>query len=89
MGNFKQVVLKQALLWNKTPSTSTTCHPYISKTKVVVDVEGADLAVSESGTFIAGLDFFKDACCGLATGIGPIDANGKEENSGFLCEYLR
>ena len=71
MGNFKQVVLKRALQWNKTPSASTTCHPSTSKTKVVVDVEGAGLAVRESDTFIAGPNFFKDAGCGLATGKGP------------------
>ena len=52
----------------------------------MVDVEGAGLAVSESDTFIAGPNFFKDARCGLATGIGPIDASAKEQNSGFLCE---
>ena len=71
VGNFKQVVLKRALLWNKTPSTSTTCHPSTSKTKVVVDIEGTGLGVSESDTFIAGPNFFKDAGCGLATGKGP------------------
>ena len=86
VGNFKQVVLKRALQWNKTPSTSTTCHPSTSKTKVVVDVEGAGLAVSESDKFISGPDFFKDARCGLGTGKGPIHANGKERNSGFVCE---
>ena len=79
-------MLKQALQWNKTPSTSTTCHPSTSKTKVVVDFAGAGLAVSESDKFIAGPDFFKDACFRLATGKGPIDANGKEQNSGFVCE---
>ena len=86
MGNFKQVALKRALQWNKTPSTLTTFHPSTSKTKVVVDIEGTGLGVSESDTFIAGPNFFKDARCGLATCKGPIDANGKEHNSGFLCE---
>ena len=51
--NFGQVVLKRALLWNKMPSIMKVCHPSSFKTKVMVDVEGAGLAVGEADQFIA------------------------------------
>ena len=58
----------------------------MSKTKVVVNKEGMGLAVSESDRFIASPKFFNDAPCRLVAGKGLIDANSKEQKSGFVCE---
>ena len=68
VGNLTQVVEKQAIQWNNSPSISTTYNPSTSKTKVVVDGEGPGLAVCETETILADPKFFNDACWRVSDG---------------------